>query len=91
MFQELNSRVITEQNIIIEIDHIAKWSLNKVYANGTLVDDKLLIDDQAGHCISIQENKESGEYRSFGICVPDSATSEFNLSTFNDDVCRTKL
>ena len=65
--------------------------LNKVYTNGTLVDDELLIDDQAGHCISIRENEESGEYGSFGICVLDSATSEFNLSAFDDDVCRTKL
>jgi DNA mismatch repair protein MSH6 len=28
---------------------------------------------------------------SFGICVLDSSTSEFNLSAFTDDVCRTKL
>ena len=65
--------------------------LNKVYTNGTLVDDELLVDDQAGHCLSIRENEEAGEYGSFGICVLDSATSEFNLSAFDDDVCRTKL
>ena len=65
--------------------------LNKVYTNGTLVDDELLVDDQAGHCLSIREDEEGGEYGSFGICVLDSATSEFNLSAFNDDVCRTKL
>jgi DNA mismatch repair protein MSH6 len=65
--------------------------LNKVYTNGTLVDDELLIDDQAGHCVSIRENEEGGDYGSFGICVLDSATSEFNLSAFDDDVCRTKL
>lgn len=65
--------------------------LNKVYTNGTLVDDELLVDDQAGHCLSIREDEEAGEYGSFGICVLDSATSEFNLSAFDDDVCRTKL
>lgn len=65
--------------------------LNKVYTNGTLVDDELLIDDQAGHCLSIREDEEGGEYGSFGVCVLDSATSEFNLSAFDDDVCRTKL
>ena len=27
----------------------------------------------------------------FGICVLDCATSQFNLSAFEDDVCRTKL
>jgi len=29
--------------------------LNKVYTNGTLVDQELLTDEQAGHCISIRE------------------------------------
>ncbi|KAF8504398.1 DNA mismatch repair protein Msh6 [Russula emetica] len=72
-------------------EKIVRRELNKVYTNGTLVDDELLIDDQAGHCISIRENEEGGEYGSFGICVLDSATSEFNLSAFDDDVCRTKL
>jgi DNA mismatch repair protein MSH6 len=65
--------------------------LNKVYTNGTLVDDELLTDDQAGHCLSIREDEEGGEHGSFGICILDSATSEFNLSAFDDDVCRTKL
>jgi DNA mismatch repair protein MSH6 len=65
--------------------------LNKVYTNGTLVDDELLTDDQAGHCLSIREDEEDGEHGSFGICILDSATSEFNLSAFDDDVCRTKL
>ena len=65
--------------------------LNKVYTNGTLVDDELLTDDQAGHCLSIREDEEGSEYGNFGICILDSATSEFNLSTFDDDVCRTKL
>ena len=70
---------------------MADRELNKVYTNGTLVDDELLIDDQAGHCLSIREDEEGGEYGSFGISVLDSATSEFNLCAFDDDVCRTKL
>lgn len=73
--------------------------LNKVYTNGTLVDDALLIDEQAGHCISIREGKtKDGDddggaetTNMFGICVLDSATSEFSLSSFEDDICRTKL
>ncbi|KAN0131698.1 DNA mismatch repair protein Msh6 [Lactarius tabidus] len=72
-------------------DKIVRRELNKVYTNGTLVDDELLTDDQAGHCVSIREDEAGGEYGSFGICVLDSATSEFNLSAFDDDVCRTKL
>ncbi|KAI0300141.1 muts domain V-domain-containing protein [Multifurca ochricompacta] len=71
-------------------EKIVRRELNKVYTNGTLVDDELLTDDQAGHCLSIREGDE-GEHGNFGICVLDSATSEFNLSAFNDDVCRTRL
>lgn len=71
--------------------------LNKVFTNGTLVDPELLHDDQAGHCVSIREfvpsssNAVSGPDNSFGICVLDTSTSEFNMSAFEDDACRTKL
>ena len=55
---------------------------------------KTLTDEQAGHCVSIREDGEedpkTGKQK-FGLCVLDSSTSEFNLSAFEDDVCRTKL
>ncbi|KAI0642601.1 DNA mismatch repair protein Msh6 [Trametes meyenii] len=76
-------------------DKIVRRELNKVYTNGTLVDAELLTDEQAGHCVSIREGEASESNKdgkqTFGICVLDSATSEFNLSAFEDDVCRTKL
>ncbi|KAI0077327.1 DNA mismatch repair protein Msh6 [Panus rudis PR-1116 ss-1] len=83
-------------------DKIVLRELNKVYTNGTLVDEALLTDEQAGHCVSIREETTSDEddvggakkddgKRRFGVCVLDSSTSEFNLSAFEDDVCRTKL
>lgn len=28
---------------------------------------------------------------SFGICVLDASTGEFNLTVFDDDICRTRL
>ena len=34
--------------------------------------------------------QEQGE-NAFGLAILDSSTSEFNLSAFEDDVCRTKL
>ena len=52
------------------------------------MDPELLQDEQAGHCVSIRETEEEGE---FGICVLDAATGEFNLSGFKDDVVRTRL
>ncbi|CAE6470269.1 unnamed protein product [Rhizoctonia solani] len=69
-------------------DKIVRRELNKVLTNGTLVDPELLQDEQAGHCISIRETEEEGE---FGICVLDASTGEFNLSSFKDDVVRTRL
>lgn len=74
-------------------DKIVRRELNKVYTNGTLVDAELLTDEQARHCVSIrEEDQEDGsDKQCFGICVLDSSTSEFNLSAFEDDVCRTKL
>ena len=75
-------------------DKIVRRELNKVYTNGTLVDEAMLTDEQAGHCVSIREEGEedskTGKQR-FGLCVLDSSTSEFNLSAFEDDICRTKL
>ncbi|TCD63485.1 DNA mismatch repair protein msh6, partial [Steccherinum ochraceum] len=74
-------------------DKIVRRELNKVYTNGTLVDEALLLDEQAGHCVSIREDGEDDKDGSgtFGICVLDSSTSEFNMSSFEDDVCRTKM
>ncbi|EIW78648.1 DNA mismatch repair protein Msh6 [Coniophora puteana RWD-64-598 SS2] len=74
-------------------DKIVRRSLNKVFTNGTLVDDDLLTDEQAGHCISLRELPpvSTSAKPSFGACVLDSATSQFNLSFFEDDVCLTRL
>ncbi|KAI0066930.1 DNA mismatch repair protein Msh6 [Artomyces pyxidatus] len=72
-------------------EKIVRRELHKVYTNGTLVDEELLTDEQAGHCVSIREEEDEGAHGSFGVCVLDSATSEFNLSAFEDDVCRTRL
>lgn len=72
-------------------DKIVRRELNKVYTNGTLVDAELLTDEQAGHCVALREVDPESDKGSFGICVLDTSTSEFNLCTFNDDPCRTKL
>ena len=78
--------------------------LNKVFTNGTLVDGDFLVDEEAGHCISVRvctsattsKSKfiyivQEQDENAFGLAILDSATSEFNLSAFEDDVCRTKL
>ncbi|KAI6129543.1 muts domain V-domain-containing protein [Pisolithus croceorrhizus] len=72
-------------------EKIVRRELHKVYTNGTLVDEELLTDEHAGHCISIREHASGPRGCSFGVCVLDSATSQFDLSAFDDDVCLTKL
>ncbi|KAJ7445807.1 muts domain V-domain-containing protein [Mycena galericulata] len=75
-------------------EKIVRRELNKVYTNGTLLDPEMLTDDQAGHFISICETfAEEGvdSISTFGVSVLDCSTSQFNLSTFEDDICRTKL
>ncbi|KAG8888505.1 DNA mismatch repair protein msh6 [Tulasnella sp. 332] len=67
---------------------IVRRELSKVLTTGTLVDGHMLTDDQAGHCVSIRELEEED---TFGICILDASTGEFNLSSFPDDNCRTKL
>lgn len=37
----------------------------------------------------LQEDQDAEN--SFGLCILDAATSEFNMSTFVDDVCGTRL
>lgn len=35
--------------------------------------------------------EDSDTENSFGLCILDASTGEFNMSTFVDDVCGTKL
>ncbi|KAG6861406.1 hypothetical protein C0995_000535 [Termitomyces sp. Mi166 len=68
-------------------DKIVRRELNKVYTNGTLVDAELLTDEEAGHCVSVyeEESQENSNDNKFGVCVLDCSTSQFDLSTFEDD------
>lgn len=78
-----------------EKEKIVRRELHKVYTNGTLVDGNMLTDDDAGHCISIVErpatSSEKESVYTFGVCILDCATSQFDMSLFEDDVCLTKL
>ncbi|KAL7412649.1 muts domain V-domain-containing protein [Mrakia frigida] len=71
---------------------IVHRELKHVLTNGTVSDAAFLSGDEASHCVSIKEENESPHLpSSFGITVLDAATGAFSLSTFDDDVCRTKL
>ena len=55
--------------------------LNKVYTNGTLVDAELLIDEEAGHCVSIRE--EEGED---GLSQLDAAVHQQSGAWWEDPI-----
>ncbi|KAI8377990.1 muts domain V-domain-containing protein [Radiomyces spectabilis] len=79
----------TEQS---KADKIIRRELTSVLTAGTLVDAGLLTDDMSTYCMSIKEYCPAENLPpTFGICFVDTATAEFNVVTFEDDVNRTKF
>ncbi|KLT40648.1 putative mismatch repair-related protein [Cutaneotrichosporon oleaginosum] len=71
---------------------IVRRELAQVFTNGTIVDGSYLTSDEANHCVSIKEfTGDANTPSAFGICVMDASTGEFNLTAFEDDICRTRL
>ncbi|CEI93954.1 Putative DNA mismatch repair protein msh6 [Rhizopus microsporus] len=81
-----------EKNTTTKQDKVIRRELTSVLTAGTLVDAGLLTNDLSTYCMSIKEQcmNEQSEPR-FGICFVDTATAEFNLVHFEDDMNRTKL
>ncbi|GAA5799547.1 hypothetical protein HPULCUR_004963 [Helicostylum pulchrum] len=73
-------------------DKIIRRELTSVLTAGTLVDSGLLTNDLSTYCMSIKEYcGDETLPPTFGICFVDTATAEFNLVHFEDDVNRTKF
>jgi DNA mismatch repair protein MSH6 len=71
---------------------IVRRELGRVFTNGTIVDGEYLSTHDANHCVSIKElSLGPNEPSTFGICILDASTGEFNLSYFQDDIIRTRL
>lgn len=75
-----------------QADKVIRRELTSVLTAGTLVDSGLLTDDLSTYCMSIKEmGGDDNLPPSFGICFVDTATAQFNLVHFQDDVHRTKF
>ncbi|KAI8643162.1 muts domain V-domain-containing protein [Parasitella parasitica] len=73
-------------------DKVIRRELTSVLTAGTLVDSGLLTNELGTYCMSIKEHcGDETLPPSFGICFVDTATAEFNLVHFQDDVHRTKF
>ena len=71
-------------------DKIIRRELACVLTSGTLVEGSMLQDDMSTFCVSIKESERGGQ-PAFGISFVDTATGQFFLSEFVDDVDMTKF
>ena len=71
-------------------DKIIKRELACVLTGGTLVEGSMLQDDNATFCVAIKESVVD-DLPAFGIAFVDTATGQFFLSDFVDDVDLTKF
>lgn len=71
-------------------DKIIKRELACVLTRGTLVDGSMLQDDMATFCVAIKESTVN-DLPVFGIAFVDTATGQFFLTDFVDDVDLTKF
>ncbi|KIN02401.1 hypothetical protein OIDMADRAFT_162578 [Oidiodendron maius Zn] len=71
-------------------DKIIRRELACVLTRGTLVEGSMLQDDMATFCVAIKESTVD-DLPAFGIAFVDTATGQFFLSDFVDDVDLTKF
>ncbi|TPX40170.1 hypothetical protein SeMB42_g06113, partial [Synchytrium endobioticum] len=85
-------KTLREREGTEKAEKVIRRELTSVLTLGTLVDPGLLTNDMSTYCLALKEEVAS-EYAlpTFGICFVDTATAEFRICTFNDDVDRTRL
>lgn len=71
-------------------DKVIRRELACVLTGGTLVDPGMLQDDMSTYCVSIKESEQDGQ-PAFGISFVDTATGQFHITDFVDDMEMTKF
>lgn len=71
-------------------DKVIRRELASVLTAGTLVDGGMLQDDMATYCVAIKETICDGK-SVFGIAFVDTATAQFYLAHFADDIDMTRF
>ncbi|KAI9682068.1 MAG: DNA mismatch repair protein msh6 [Caeruleum heppii] len=74
----------------VKEEKIIRRELAQVLTAGTLVDGGMLQDDMSTYCVAIKESTVD-EVPAFGICFIDTATGQFHVTEFVDDVDMTKF
>jgi DNA mismatch repair protein MSH6 len=71
-------------------DKVIRRELAAVLTSGTLVDTGMLQDDMSTYCMAIKEI-DRDNLPAFGIAFVDTATAQFQLCEFTDDIDMTKF
>ncbi|KAF2161698.1 hypothetical protein M409DRAFT_27757 [Zasmidium cellare ATCC 36951] len=71
-------------------EKVIRRELASVLTSGTLVEGGMLQDDMATYCAAIKETETDGRPH-FGIAFVDTATAQFHLAEFVDDVDMTRF
>lgn len=71
-------------------DRVIKRELASVLTAGTLVEGSMLQDDMSTYCVAIKEST-SEEMPAFGVSFVDTATGQFHVTQFVDDMDYTKF
>ncbi|KAF2264382.1 DNA mismatch repair protein Msh6 [Lojkania enalia] len=71
-------------------DKVIRRELAAVLTAGTLVDTGMLQDDMSTYCMAIKEI-DRNNLPSFGVAFVDTATAQFQLCEFADDIDMTKF
>lgn len=88
--KEMRERDGKKPSKVNKDDKIIRRELACVLTSGTLVDGAMLQDDMSTFCVSIKESEQDGR-PAFGISFVDTATGQFFLTKFVDDVDMTKF
>ncbi|GBC01838.1 hypothetical protein RclHR1_04350014 [Rhizophagus clarus] len=73
-------------------EKVIRRQLTSILTAGTIVDSGLLTDEMSTYCMSIKERCQNEiDPPAYGICFVDTATGEFNLASFVDDIDRTQF
>lgn len=71
-------------------DKVIRRELAAVLTSGTLVDIGMLQDDMSTYCMAIKEI-DRDNLPAFGVAFVDTATAQFHLCEFTDDIDMTKF
>ncbi|KAL8868623.1 MAG: hypothetical protein Q9174_004870, partial [Haloplaca sp. 1 TL-2023] len=88
--KEMRERDEKQPGKAAKVDKVLKRELACILTTGTLVDGSMLQEDMSTFCVSIKEAEREGQ-PAFGISFVDTATGQFNLTEFVDDVEMTKF